>query len=60
MQVELAGGATEWFLETLVTLLMPIIKYVAQDFLDRSNYDKLPWTIAAAEEDLYQMWAMDL
>ena len=30
-EVELGGGAFEWFLESLVALLMPIIKYITNE-----------------------------
>ena len=58
-KVTLDGGAKEWFLETLIALLMPIIKQVAQSYLDDQNMDKLPWTIDAAFEDLDKKWKQE-
>ena len=31
--VKIEGGAFEWFLESLIALLMPIIKYVANEYV---------------------------
>ena len=55
-EVKLEGGAFEWFLESLLTLMLPVIKYIANDYIVETHDIRVAENVNGAFEDCYKMW----
>ena len=57
--VELGGGAFEWFVEMMANLFMPIIRSATNDYIQKENFRAQALIISGAYEDAQLKWRQE-